>query len=65
MSDLEQKAIELNQQLTSIDEGLDRIAADNRTMRRLLSQAALFIAMQPTNAFRQKWLEEVERLTNV
>lgn len=65
MTDLEQQSIALTEQIKSIDEGIDRIAADNRAMRRLLSQAALFVAMQPTNPFRQKWLEEVERLTHV
>lgn len=65
MSDLEQQAAEISQSLTSIDERIDRLAADNRAMIRLLSQAALFVAMQPENAFRRKWLEEVERLTHV
>lgn len=63
--DIEQQAAEISQSLTSIDDRIDRLATDNRAMRRLLSQAALFVAMQPTNPFRQKWLEEVERLTHV
>lgn len=63
--DLEQQAAEISQSLTSIDERIDKLATDNRAMRRLLSQAALFVAMQPKNPFRAKWLKEVEELTRV
>lgn len=52
-------------QISDIGERIDRLQRDNRAMIRLLSQAALFVAMQPENAFRRKWLEEVERLTHV
>lgn len=62
MTELERVTADLQENLDSIDSGLDRIAADNRRMRSLLSQAALFIACQPENAFRAKWLKEVEEL---
>lgn len=64
MTDIAEAATELQQNLDSIDRGLDKIAADNRRMRSLLSQAALFIACQPENPFRAKWLKEVEELCN-
>jgi len=48
--------------VTAIGQRIDKLAADNRRMLALLSQAALFIACQPPNRFRTKWLEEVQEL---
>ena len=64
MADLEQAAAELSASIESIDAKLDKVIADNRRMRSLLSQAALFIAMQPANRFRERWLKDVEELTH-
>jgi hypothetical protein len=47
----------------AIDTNLTRLADENRRMKSLLAQAALFIACQQPNRFREKWLEEVEELT--
>lgn len=55
----------LQGQIASIDSGVDRIIADNKRMRSLLSQAALFIVCQPgESALRTKWLKEVEELSH-
>lgn len=62
MTDIERVAADLQHNLDRIDSNLDRISADNKRMRSLLSQAALFIACQPENSFRAKWLKEVEEL---
>lgn len=59
---MEQVAAEMQQNLTAIDRRIDKLNEDNKRMRSLLSQAALFIACQPENAFRAKWLKEVEEL---
>lgn len=50
--------------IAAVDRIRDQMAEDNRRMRRLLSQVSLFVACQPENAFRNKWLKEVEELTN-
>lgn len=64
MTEPEGSIVDLQGAIASIDSGIDRIIADNKRMRSLLSQAALFIACQPENAFRAKWLKEVEDLCN-
>jgi len=62
MTDLEEIAADMQQNLTRIDTRIDRLADENKRMRSLLAQAALFIACQPENRFRAKWLKEVEEL---
>lgn len=47
-----------------IGENIDKLYEENRQMRRLLSQVALFVAMQPENTFRRKWLAEVDGILN-
>lgn len=64
MTEPEGSIVDLQGAIASIDSGIDRIIADNKRMRSLLSQAALFIACQPENPFRAKWLKEVEELCN-
>lgn len=49
--------------IAAIDRARDKLAEDNRKMRRLLAQVTLFVACQPENHFRNKWLKEAEELT--
>lgn len=62
---LEHAVADMSATITHIDTQLGRLAADNKRMRSLLSQAALFVAMQPSNRFRDNWLKEVMELCNV
>lgn len=50
--------------VTAIDTNLTRMADENKRMRRLLSQVALFVACQPENPYRTRWLKEVEEVCN-
>ena len=62
MADITEAALQMQGDLRIIDQRLDRLQANNRKMLSLLSQAALFIACQPENRFRTKWLQEVQEL---
>lgn len=65
MADLEHGIAKLADSIAAIDTQIDKVIIDNRRMRALLSQAALFVAMQPPNRFRERWLKDVEELTHV
>jgi hypothetical protein len=51
--------------VTAIDTNLTRLADENRRMKSLLAQAALFIACQQENSFRRKWLADAEEILHV
>ena len=58
----EELTAKMQEDIARIDHNIDRLHDENKRMRSLLSQAALFIACQPENAFRTKWLKAVEEL---
>lgn len=62
MTEGERTAAQFAADVKAIDQRLEKFQSDNRKMLSLLSQAALFIACQPENRFRAKWLQEVQEL---
>jgi len=62
MTDLASQAAAMSADIKKIDESIDRLVEHNKRMRALLAQAALFIACQPENRFRAKWLKDAEAL---
>jgi hypothetical protein len=63
VADTEQAATTFVENVSAIGQKLSKLHDENRRMRMLLAQAALFVAMQPENRFRNKWLKEVEEVT--